>query len=203
MKNSPPADDDPSADSTIYVLERAQAGDDAALQTLIQRTLPRLRRWARGRLPTYARSGADTEDVVQDVFLRTLRNLGRFRHRTVGGLQAYLRQGVLNRVRDLIRTSKRHGLQVDETPDLPDWKPSPLETAIARERVDRFLEALPKLSPGDRQVVIWRIELGYNADDIAGQLGKSKAATAMTISRAMKRLAKELQVPDPQENRDG
>ena len=43
---------------------------------------------------------ADTEDVVQDVFVRTLRGVKRFQHRTVGGLQAYLRQSVVNRMRD-------------------------------------------------------------------------------------------------------
>jgi RNA polymerase sigma-70 factor, ECF subfamily len=185
-------EDDQLSDSTLHVLERAQEGDESAAKILIERALPPVRRWAHGRLPRYARSDADTEDVVQDAFLRTLRRIKRFQHRTVGGLQAYLRQAVVNRVRDLIRGSKRHGTTVGLDPEPRDWSPSPLEAAIMHQQLDRFLEALRRLRPADRQVIVWRIELGYTAEEIATRLGKSKAAAGMTVTRAMTRLAKEL-----------
>jgi RNA polymerase sigma-70 factor (ECF subfamily) len=180
------------SESTLHVLERARRGDEVAAKILIERALPPIRRWARGRLPRYARGDGDTEDVVQDVFLRTLRRIERFQHRTVGGLQAYLRQAVVNRVRDLIRGSKRRRTETGVSPDVRDWTPSPLEAAIMRQELDRFLEALHRLRPADRQVIVWRIELGYTAEEIATKLGKSKAAAGMTVSRAMTRLAKEL-----------
>jgi RNA polymerase sigma factor (sigma-70 family) len=63
-----------------------------------------------------------------------------------------------------------------------------------REQLDRFLEALRRLRPADRQVIVWRIELGYTAAEIATKLGKSKAAAGMTVSRAMTRLAKEMNI---------
>ena len=188
---------DPVSDSTLHVLERAQQGDEMAARILIERALPPVRRWARGRLPRYARSDADTEDVVQDVFLRTLKRLKRFNHRTVGGLQAYLRQAVVNRVRDLIRGSKGRTNESIEAPEPRDWMPSPLEAAIMGEQLEHFLAALTRLRPADRQVIVWRIELGYSADEIAVKLGKSKPAAAMTISRAMARLAAEMRVPPP------
>jgi RNA polymerase sigma factor (sigma-70 family) len=184
--------EDELSDSTLHVLARAQDGDELAAKILIERALPSVRRWARGRLPRYARSDADTEDVVQDAFLRTLRRIERFQHRTVGGLQAYLRQAVVNRVRDLIRGSKRHETRTGVDSEPRDWKPSPLEAAIMRQQLDHFLEALRRLRPADRQVVVWRIELGYTADEIATKLGKSKAAAGMTVTRAMTRLAKEM-----------
>ncbi len=180
------------SDSTLHILERAQAGDEQAATILVERALPPVRRWARGRLPRYARGEADTEDVIQDVFLRTIRGIKRFQHRTVGGLQAYLRQAVINRIRDLIRGSKRRGTADGMDHEQRDWKPSPLEAAIMREQLDRFLEALRKLRPADRQVIVWRIELGYTAEEIAAKLGKSKAAAGMSVSRAMTRLAHEL-----------
>jgi RNA polymerase sigma factor (sigma-70 family) len=192
----PGSDDDPLFDSTLHVLERAQGGDEVAAKVLLERALPPVRRWAHGRLPRYARSDADTEDVVQDAFLRTLRRIGHFKHRTVGGLQAYLRRTIVNRVRDLIRASQRHGPVVGLGADERDWTPSPLEAVIMREQLDRFLEALSRLKPADRQVIVWRIELGYTAEEIAAKLGKSKAAAGMTVSRALARLAKELKL-DP------
>lgn len=174
------------------MLERAQGGDEAAAQILMERALPPVRQWARGRLPRYARGDADTEDVVQDVFLRTVKHLKRFQHRTVGGLQAYIRQAVVNRIRDLIRGARRRGTHSALDSDVRGWTPSPLESAIMAERLNRFLEALRRLRPADRQIVVWRIELGYTAEEIATRLGKSKAAGAMSVSRALARLAKEL-----------
>jgi RNA polymerase sigma-70 factor (ECF subfamily) len=176
----------------VHVLAQAQKGDRRAAHVLIVRALPAVRRWAHGRLPRYARGTADTEDIVQDAVMRTLRRLTRFQHRTVGGLQAYLRQSVINRVRDLIRGSRRQGTASDEPPDARDWKPSPLEAAIMRQQLDTFLLALHRLRPADRQLIIWRVELGYTAAEIATRLGKSQAAAGMSITRAMTRLAKEL-----------
>jgi RNA polymerase sigma factor (sigma-70 family) len=187
-----------NADSTLDVLKRAQKGDERAASVLIERALPSVRRWAHGRLPPYARSHGDTEDVVQDAFLGTLRRIKKFEHRTVGGLQAYLRQAVINRVRDLIRGSLRSGGgSVPLDADARDWNPSPLEAAIMREQLDRFLEALRRLRPADRQVIVWRLELGYTAEEIAAKLGKSKAAAGMTISRAMTRLATAMDLEPP------
>jgi RNA polymerase sigma-70 factor (ECF subfamily) len=182
-----------SSDSTLHVLERARNGDTAAARDLMERALPSVRRWARGRLPKNAREAVDTEDVVQDAFLRTLKHLARFRHHTVGALHAYLRRAVINRIHDLVRGSRRRAVEFDADADPQDWQPSPLERAILRERVEHFLAALSRLRPVDRQVVIWRLELGYSPHEIAQRLGKSDAAAAMTMSRALARLSQELQ----------
>jgi RNA polymerase sigma-70 factor (ECF subfamily) len=188
---------DPPAESTVEVLARAQGGDRSAALILIERAAPAVRRWARGRLPPSARGEADTEDVVQDAVLRTLKGIDRFQHRTVGGLQAYLRKSVLNRIRDLIRDSGRRGVVRDPGDDeLPDAAPSPLESAIMHETLDRFLAALHRLRPADRQVIVWRVELGYSVDEIAARLGKSKAAAGMSVTRAMARLGKELSLDE-------
>src|SRR5688572_5964725 len=114
-------------DSTLLILERARGGDRSAAVILLERAVPVVRQWARGRLPAPARAEANTEDVVQDAVLRALPRIARFRHDTVGSLQAYLRTIVMNRVRDLIRKSKRHGtpIAVDAEPladDDPDRK---------------------------------------------------------------------------------
>jgi RNA polymerase sigma-70 factor (ECF subfamily) len=194
-----PADGDPpedlSCDSTVDILKRAQAGDRSAALKLIERAAPAVTRWARGRIPQSARNDADTEDVVQDAVLKTLKGLENFQHRTVGGLRAYLRTSVINRIRDLIRASGRRGFTETLDDEVRDSQPSPLEAAIMREKLDRFLEALQRLKPADRQVVVWRVELGYSVDEIAARLGKSKAAAGMTVTRAMARLGKELNVP--------
>ncbi len=191
--------EDQSCDSTVSVLTRAQRGDRSAALILIARAAPAVRRWARGRLPQSARNDADTEDVVQDAVLKTLKGISNFQHRTVGGLQAYLRTSVMNRIRDLIRASGRRGIAEGLAEDVQDPEPSALEALIMREKLDRFLEALQRLKPSDRQVIVWRLELGYSVDEIATRLGKSKAAAGMSVTRAVARLAAELNLESPTE----
>ena len=183
-------------DSTLLILERAREGDRDAAVILLERAVPAVRRWARGRLPAVARAEANTEDVVQDALLRTLPRISRFRHDTVGSLQAFLRTVVMNRVRDLIRKSKRHGtpVAVDAEP-MADDEPSPLELAIRQQNVERFLAALQHLAPADRQLIIWRIELGWSVDEIALRLGKNKPAARMGVRRALERLHAALASP--------
>ena len=60
------------------LLDRARAGDNQALDRLFERYLPRLQRWARGRLPVWARDLADTHDLVQDTLLRTFKRIDGF-----------------------------------------------------------------------------------------------------------------------------
>jgi len=182
-------------ESTIHVLERARKGDRLAARVLLERALPPLRRWARGRIPTYGRGPADTEDVVQDAVVETLKRLDRFEHRTVGALQAYMREIVVNKVRDVVRRVRRRGVPIEPPETLGDDAPSPLERAIMAERLERFVDALQRLRPAERQAVVWRIELGYSYDEIAQRLGKpSTDAARMTVSRALRRLAKEMGV---------
>ncbi len=92
-----------SDDATADLLDRARAGDEDALNQLFERHLPLLRQWAHGRLPRWARDIADTTDLVQETILGTLKHLDRFQHRGDGALQAYLRQAVMNRLRNELR----------------------------------------------------------------------------------------------------
>lgn len=187
-----PSETDGSADcdSTLDILERARQGDGTAARVLFERTLGPLRRWARGRLPFYARAGANTEDVVQDAVVRALGRLDAFEHRTVGGLQAYLRQSVRNRIRDEVRRVARRGVG-EELPDaLHDHGHSPLEQLILKERSERYLAALRTLKPNDRLAIIFRLEHRYSFEEIARKMGKSSPdAARMTVTRAVRRLA--------------
>ena len=94
-------------DSSLTLLERARAGDRAALDSLVARYLPRLQRWASGRLPHWARDLADTQDLVQETLVQTFQRIEAFDSRGEGALQAYLRQAILNRIRDELRRAKR------------------------------------------------------------------------------------------------
>ena len=64
--------------NTIELLERFKRGDEEAVSLLVERSIPPLKRWARGRLPQWARSLAETQDLVQNAVLRALPHLKTF-----------------------------------------------------------------------------------------------------------------------------
>lgn len=191
----PEPDHEPASlwESTLYILNRAQGGDRSALGILLERVTPPLRRWARNRIPPAARGAEDTEDLVHNAVLRTLKRSEDFDVRSVGALQAYLRNTVMNSVRDIARRVRRRGVPIEPPDDLTEETPSPLELAIRKQSTRHFVDALQKLKQHERQAVILRIELGYAYADIAEQLGKPSAAAArMSVQRALKKLAAEL-----------
>src|SRR5262245_44955231 len=122
IKGRPPAEGDRSAsrsDTTNDLLERARNGDSAAVDALFARYLPRLRRWAAGRLPRWARDLSDTHDVVQETLLRTFKRVDAFEARGEGAFQAYLRQAVLNQIRNELRRFGRKPAAVEVDSNAP------------------------------------------------------------------------------------
>jgi RNA polymerase sigma-70 factor (ECF subfamily) len=180
-------------ESTFSLIERARAGDSGALERLFARHRKPLQRWASGRLPKWARDISDTEDLVQETLLQTFKRIGDFEPRRVGALQAYLRQAVLNRIREEFR---RKGRRPDATDldDIPvDSDQSPLEQAIGREAVDRYEQALARLKPEEREAIIARVEMGYTYEELAEALGKpTPDAARKAAQRALVRLAEEM-----------
>lgn len=182
-----------STGTTGELLERAQAGDPAALNLLFERHLPTLRRWAHGRLPRWARDIADTTDLVQETILETLKRLDRFEHRGDGALQAYLRQAVMNRIRNELRKQAIRGATLALDSGMQDQGTSPLEAAAAHEILDQYDTALQRLTPEEREAVVSRVEFDLSYAELADVLGKpSPDAARMAVVRALVRLAEEM-----------
>jgi RNA polymerase sigma factor (sigma-70 family) len=181
--------------STADLLQRARHGDKEAINELFSRYLPSLRRWARGRLPRWTRDVRDTDDMVQETLVQTLKHLESFEPRHEGALQAYLRQALVNKVRDEVRRVGRHAIPDAIVEDHADSAASPLEEAIGREALTRYESALHRLRPEEREVIIARVELGQSYQQIAAGHGRASAdAARMAVSRALVRLAEEMDV---------
>lgn len=184
------------AELSVNLLRRAQAGDSGALDLLIARYLPRLSRWAAGRLPVWARDLADTRDLVQDTVIQAFTHLGGFEIRGEGALHAYLRQILLNRIRMEIRRASRRHETICLLDGLPGRDFSPLEQAIGHEAAQAYEAALGRLRQHERELVIARVEMGYTNDEIAAAFGKrSSNAARMALQRALLRLAREMKQP--------
>jgi RNA polymerase sigma factor (sigma-70 family) len=179
-----------SDESTLELVVRARGGDRLAVEALLQRCLPGLTRWAHGKLPMSARGAIDTGDLVQDAAMHALRRLDAFEPRHVGAMQAYLRQSVINRIRDEARRVTRRPAAVELPEEHPADVTSPLEFAIKAESYERYRQALGSLKPRDREMVVARVEVQWTLVEIAQRFGMSTVGAArMAVSRALRRLS--------------
>jgi RNA polymerase sigma-70 factor (ECF subfamily) len=159
------------------------------MEALLERCLPPLKRWAHERLPAAARGHLDTGDLVQEASLHVLGCLDRFEPRHVGAMQAYLRQSVINRIRDEVRRIGRNPHPLELPEDLSSDRTTPLEAAIQIEAYERYRQALSKLSPKDREMIVARIEVQWSLSEITQRFGlRTVDAARMAVSRAVKRL---------------
>jgi RNA polymerase sigma-70 factor (ECF subfamily) len=185
-------------ESTLTLLTRARGGDARALDDLLARYMPVLQRWARGRLPASARDLADTSDLVQETLIQVFKRIEGFEYRGVGAFQAYLRQAVMNRIRNELRRAGRHPRPAALDDDEPDDRLSPLEAAIGAETVERYEAALQRLREDERELIVARLELGLTYAEMADALEKVSAdAARMAVGRALVRLAEEMRGRQP------
>ena len=160
------------------------------MEALLQRCLPPLKRWAHGRLPSAARGRLDTGDLVQEAALHVLGNLATFEPRHVGAMQAYLRQSVINRICDEVRRIGRQPPPLELPEDHPSDVTSPLEDAIRSEAYEHYRDAVSRLLPKDRALIVARIEMQWSLAEIAHRYGMPTVdAARMAVNRAVKRLS--------------
>ena len=182
-----------SDEPTIELVLSARNGDRMALEALLERCLPPLKRWAHGRLPPHARGQLDTGDLVQDAAMHVLARLDKFEPRHVGAMQAYLRMSVINRIRDEIRKVGRRPQLSELTEEPPSDKTSPLEVVIRDEAYDRYRSALEKLRTRDREMIVARVEVQWSIQEIAHRFGMASVdAARVAVSRSLKRLTAQL-----------
>jgi RNA polymerase sigma factor (sigma-70 family) len=180
----------PPGESTASLLEQVRSGAPDAKDRLVQRYLPALRRWARGRMPTYARDLADTDDLVQITLMRALDKVQAFEHRGEGSFLAYLRRTLQNQIRDQLRAKGRRPVSEEVTGDMSAVGPSPLEDLIGRQALEAYDAALEQLPAAHQEAVMLRVEMGFTYPDIAEAIGApSPNAARMTVARALARLA--------------
>lgn len=175
------------------LITRARGGDSRAMSALFRRQGDTLRRWARGRLPGWARRLTDTADLVQDALLKTFRQLDRFEDRGQGALQAYLREAVRNRIADELRRVARRPETSELPDDLRDVSASPLQEALDAEQTRCYKAALATLSDDERLLVVGRVEMGYTYEQLALARGRSTTEAArLAVRRAVEKLAKRM-----------
>jgi RNA polymerase sigma-70 factor (ECF subfamily) len=77
--------------------------------------------------------------------------------------------------------------------EISDGRTDPLDDVLRGEVMDRYDEALDKLTESQREAVILRLELGFTHADVALALDcPSPDAARMLVARGLVRLAEEM-----------
>lgn len=185
-----------SQHSTRTLIDRARRGDSRAWDHVFGRVIGRLRRWAHGRLPRRIRGAHETHDVVQEAALGVWKRLEHLDFQKAGDLEAYVRQAVINRIRDEARRSRLRPALLAVDPQLPDPQYTPLERVLEAEESARYESAFQALDVADREAIVARINLGLSYEQVAELVGKPSAAAArMSVNRAIARLRAALELP--------
>jgi RNA polymerase sigma-70 factor (ECF subfamily) len=195
------------------VVSAAQAGDESAFAALVERHRGEL------RVHCYRMLGSfdESEDLVQETFLRAWKSLGGFAGRST--FRAWLYRIATNACLDALDGRARRVLphQLASASDpraalpartdiawlqpFPDrlWEPAaPSETqpdaaAVARETIElAFLAAIQHLPPRQRAVLILRDVLGWPAKQTAVLLAGSVASVNSALQRARATLKEQL-----------
>ena len=176
--------------TTTQLLQGASTGDGQARDALVARYLPRLRRWAHGRLPSYGRDLSETDDLVQITLLRALNHLEDFESRRPGAFLAYLRTILMNVVRDEIRRGKRRPQDLTISVSQLAADTSVVEAAVGKEVLDAYEAALAAMPEEKRTAIVMRVEFDMSYQEIADELERPSAnATRMMIVRGLAELA--------------
>jgi len=195
MSTACPADGSATTTPSGRLLVRSRTGDRTALGRLIIRCLPALTRWAHRRLPLWARTIADTTDLVQDAALHTLQQTRTLDLRSRHALAAYLRAAVQNRIRDEHRRIARRPHLKNF--DIAAWRRGeplcpvgPLYNELLARTIDDA--ALARLNARDAELIVAHLELDYTHAQLGCMTGRSRNAARMALERAVRRLAAQM-----------
>jgi RNA polymerase sigma-70 factor (ECF subfamily) len=175
------------------LLRLAKAGDSRALNALFSRQQSALRKWARGRLPNWARSAVDTNDLVQEALVHTFKRIHSFEDRGRGALQSYLREAIRNRIRDELRKVGRQPIRAVLDEAIEDGSLSPFDRTLDSELMQRYKRKLAELTENEQQLVVGRIEMSYTYEQLALATGRETPdAARVALRRAVLKLARKM-----------
>jgi RNA polymerase sigma-70 factor (ECF subfamily) len=186
------------------LLEQARAGDQEAFGELLAQYRNYTRLLARTLIGTTLRLRLDPSDLVQETFLEAHRDFPRFEGSTEPELLAWLRRILARNLADQARHQKaglrdirrqeslemvleRSNARMQQA--LVASASSPSAAAARREQAVLLADALARLPPDYREVIILRNLERLRFDQVAARMSRSTGAVRMLWTRALERLS--------------
>jgi len=167
------------------LVTRARAGDLEAYDLLVARHTASAYRTA-----VLLGAGSDSEDVVQEAFVKAHNGLARYRGES--SFRAWLLAIVANETRNLHRTrSRRDGLVLRAAAAYPGSEitgDDAVDAVLAGERRATLVQALRQLPDRDREVIVCRFFLDLSEEETVAMLGWPRGTVKSRTSRALAKL---------------
>jgi RNA polymerase sigma-70 factor (ECF subfamily) len=177
-----------AAKDDLSLVHATQNGDISAFEQLVKRYDRRLLRIAQ----SITHNAEDSQDVVQEAFLKAFRNLANFREESqfstwltrITVNQALMK---LRKLRSIKEVSMDDDFQADGDilpREVADWAPNPEQLYWASELRDILHRALSEMRPLLRTVFVLRDIEGMSIDQTADVLNLTQVAVKARLSRA-------------------
>lgn len=204
----------PESDKTLELLNSVKDGSADAVNRLMDRHRPAVRRLIQMRLDKALARRVDASDVAQDVMFEASRRMDDYIRNPSMPFHLWLRQLARDRIIDMHRRhrgAQRRSIDreqhvtslggddrsaVDLAGLLKDAELTPAAATLRREMEDRFLLALNELSDDDRELIVMRHFEHLGNSEVADALGLSPPAAGMRYLRAIRRLREVLGTDD-------
>ena len=200
------------SDESKELANAAAAGDDAAVERLLEMHLPGLRAFVRLRVGETIRRRESCSDLVQSTCREILTHIDRFQHPSEAAFKHWLYTTALRKIANKAeyhQAEKRNvqkevaidsgtSTEAGESRLLATYRrfSSPSHRFIIREEVERIERAFDDLPEEQREVVTLAHVVGLSRKEIAERLGKGEGAVRMTLHRALARIAELLDEPE-------
>ena len=184
----------------------ASAGDVAAQREMIEASRDYLLFIANQQLHVAVRPRFAPSDAVQNAMVRALEKFADFRGDDQQALLGWLRQILLNEIKDAVRHAnadkrdvKRENPISDDTsatgirPMFMDADLTPSSESVAREEARQLRTALARLSTDHQEVLRLRNWEQLPFAEIANKMDRSETATKKLWARAVEALKRELE----------
>jgi RNA polymerase sigma factor (sigma-70 family) len=186
-------------DRSVYALDAqlaslASSGDDSAFTTLVTRFHPGVFRWAL----MFASDPDEAEDITQEVFVRTYRQLGQYR--SDGPLDAWLYRITRRTATQMRRTRKRRGrlaLSPAAQP-LRDVYTTDPGGRVDRERAASVIRELFADLPRRQREIFDLVDLqGFSPAEAAERTGLKPVSVRANLFKARKAIRDSLLATHP------
>src|SRR5215204_295113 len=131
----------------------------------------------------YLRDGAESDEAVQDAFVKAYSHLSTFREELP--FEVWFTRILINGCLDRIKARTRRERWIVST---PDHGPSPEDLVLARERRQKLAAALAKLPDRQRSVFMLSHYEGCTSREVSAITGLNESTVRVHLFRAIRKL---------------
>jgi RNA polymerase sigma-70 factor (ECF subfamily) len=208
--NIVPANSDSPSEQFAIALDGLLRAHEGALSEVLNLYRPYLLATARRRLERRLRAKAGPSDLVQETVIEAARAWYKLdaKPRTEPEIRMWLRNILLERLKVLRRRyyrAKSRSLRRERSLDegesrrlieqlITQSTEAPSENLNRKELASSLIQALDRLNPAYRQVIIWRNRDGFKFSEIGQRMDRSADAARMLWRRAIRQLREEMEL---------